>query len=71
MFDCFFSVLFLLIILVTLTNGMKIYPVHFDPQNYIFFGLVAMGQNGRHGQLAKCLLLQPEIGFFMDDNDKI
>ena len=25
---------------------MKFRPVHFDPQNYNFFGLVAMGQNG-------------------------
>ena len=30
-----------------------------------------MGQNGQHGQLAKCLLLPPKNGFLMDDNDKI
>ena len=30
-----------------------------------------MGQNGQHGQLAKCLLLPPKIRLYMDDNDKI
>ena len=29
-----------------------------------------MGQNGQHGQLAKCLLLPPKIRLYMDDNDK-
>ena len=30
-----------------------------------------MGQNGQHGQLAKCLLLPPKNRLYMDDIDKI